>query len=415
MGGTGSQFPSTRWSLILDARTQDETRRQRAAQNLIEGYWKPVYCYLRKRRYRNEDAKDLTQDFFCEFFVTGRLLHPADKKIGRFRSFLLTALEHFISNVERDKKRKKRAPPKGIISLSSPQFEDIDLPAAAVTPEEAFDHAWTAVLLYQVIREVKKQYSSPEMLNHWRVFELKILAPALDNAQDLSMRQISQRCGVDSEGRAANMLITVKRRFRSVLRRRLRDLALSDSEAEAELREISAFNKLARLWEVGEDPPTGQDGLIKEQRRAEFLCDRLAEPLPLEPTAARTLPATLSYVLEQFTPFVGCSVGALLFDPDTDPSVIWQIKEQYREKAESCPSELERQVATVIYYAAIASALLFHEETLFRVNRITLFSYGELEEYFSQLLDIDWLAQNLTCLFKRVATICQERRKASGQ
>jgi DNA-directed RNA polymerase specialized sigma24 family protein len=415
MGGTGSQFPSTRWSLILDARTQDETRRQRAAQNLIEGYWKPVYCYLRKRRYRNEDAKDLTQDFFCEFFVTGRLLHPADKKIGRFRSFLLTALEHFISNVERDKKRKKRAPPKGIISLSSPQFEDIDLPAAAVTPEEAFDHAWTAVLLYQVIREVKKQYSSPEMLNHWRVFELKILAPALDNAQDLSMRQISQRCGVDSEGRAANMLITVKRRFRSVLRRRLRDLALSDSEAEAELREISAFNKLARLCEIGDDTPGGQDRPNRKQEEMELLRDRLADPLPLDPGVARTLPAALRHVLEHFAPFPDCSVGALLLDPDIDSSVLWQIKDRYREKAESSPSELERQVATVVYYAAIANALVFHEESLFGENKITTFSYSELEGHLSQLLEIDWLTTDLASLFERAYVICRGRRDLSSQ
>jgi hypothetical protein len=176
-----------------------------------------------------------------------------------------------------------------------------------------------------------------------------------------------------------------------------------------------SHEKLARLWEIGDNSPPDQDGLTKEQRRTEFLCDRLAEPLPFDPTAIGTLPMTLSYVFKHFTPFVGSSVGTLLFDPDTDPSIIWQIKEQYREKAESCPSKLERQVATVIYYTAIASALLFHVETLFRVNRITLFSYGELEEHFSQLLDIDWLTQDLICLFKRAATLCQEKGKASGQ
>jgi len=176
-----------------------------------------------------------------------------------------------------------------------------------------------------------------------------------------------------------------------------------------------SHEKLARLWKVGDDPPMDRDGPSKEQTRAELLCDRLAEPLPFDPTAARTLPTTLSYVLEQFTPFVNCSVGALLLDPDTDPSVIWQIKEQYREKAESCPSEVERQVATVIYYAAIASALLCHEETLFRENRITLFSFRELEAYFSQLLDIRWLTPDLISLFKRARIICRDRRKASGQ
>ena len=241
MGGMGSQFPSTHWSVILNARTQDETRRRLAIENLIEGYWKPVYCYLRKRGYANEEAKDLTQDFFCEFFLGTKLLQAADKKIGRFRQLLLTALKRFARNIERDKRRKKRAPSGGIFSLSSPQFAGIDPPGSADTPEQAFYHAWIADLLDHVLCEVKEQYNNPNMLNHWRVFQLKVLAPTLQNEHDLSMKQICERCGVASVEKAANMLITVKRRFRSILRRYVRNLVRSDTEAEAEFREIFGF------------------------------------------------------------------------------------------------------------------------------------------------------------------------------
>ncbi|MHC4110033.1 MAG: sigma-70 family RNA polymerase sigma factor [Planctomycetota bacterium] len=240
-GGTGSQFPSTHWSLILDARTQDGTRGQLATENLISGYWKPVYCYLRKRGYGNEEAKDLTQDFFCEFFLGPKLLQAADKKIGRFRQLLFTTMKRFISNVERDKKRKKRAPPRQILSLSAPEFMDVSLPGVANTPEKAFYHAWITNLLDQVIIEVKDQYSSPEMLNHWKVFQLKVLAPTLQNATDPSMKEICEQCGVASKQQAANMLITVKRRFQKVLKRHLRNLVRSDSEVEAEFREIFTF------------------------------------------------------------------------------------------------------------------------------------------------------------------------------
>jgi hypothetical protein len=177
----------------------------------------------------------------------------------------------------------------------------------------------------------------------------------------------------------------------------------------------SSHDRLARLWKVGDDTRGNQDVPTKEHKRSELLRDRLAEPLPLDPTAARTLSAALSYVLKQFAPFVGCSVGTLLLDPNTDPLVIRQIKDRYRERAESCTSELERQVATVIYYAAIASALLFHEQALFSEDRITMFSYKELEEHFSQLLDIHWLTADLASLFKKAHAICSERRKASGQ
>ena len=236
-----TRFPSTHWSAILNARTQDQTRRRLATESLIAGYWKPVYCYLRGRGYGNEEAEDLTQDFFCEFFLRAKLLQTADRKIGRFRQLLLTALKRFAGNAERDRKRKKRAPAGGILSFSSPTLAGMDLPEAAAAPEAAFYYAWITDLLDQVLTEVKEQYRSSGMARHWDVFQLKVLAPILENAEDLSLKRICQRCGVTTEGQAANMLITVKRRFRSVLKRRLRNLVRSEAEAEAEFREIFRF------------------------------------------------------------------------------------------------------------------------------------------------------------------------------
>jgi RNA polymerase sigma factor (sigma-70 family) len=241
MAGGRSRFPSTHWSAILNARTQDEARRRLATESLIAGYWKPVYCYLRRRGYGNAEAEDLTQDFFCEFFIRAKLLQAADREIGRFRQLLLTALKRFISNATRNKNRKRRAPAGGILSLSSPQFEGVDLPESAATPEQAFYYAWITDLLDQVLAEVKAQYSNSDMTRHWDVFQLKVLAPILQNAEDLSMKHICERCGVATEVQAANMLITVKRRFRSVLRRRLRNLVRSEAEAEAEFKEIFRF------------------------------------------------------------------------------------------------------------------------------------------------------------------------------
>jgi RNA polymerase sigma-70 factor (ECF subfamily) len=241
MEQVGGGFPSTHWSLILNARTQDETRRRLATESLIAGYWKPVYCYLRRRGCRNEEAEDLTQDFFCRFFIGAKLLRTADRQVGRFRQLLLTALKRFVNNVKRDKNRRKRTPSKGIISLSSPQLEGVDLPDSAATPEQAFYYAWITDLLDQVLAEVKEQYNNSGMATHWDVFQLKVLAPILQNAQSLSMRQICERCGVATEVQGANMLIVVKRRFQAVLRRRLRNLVRSDSETEAEFKELFQF------------------------------------------------------------------------------------------------------------------------------------------------------------------------------
>jgi hypothetical protein len=168
-----------------------------------------------------------------------------------------------------------------------------------------------------------------------------------------------------------------------------------------------SHEELARLWQVGADVPACQDRPSEEQKKTELLRERLAEPWPLageplpsDPAATRRLPEPLNFVLKQFKPFTGCSIGDLLFDPNTDPSVVWQIKHRYKERAESCSSELEREAATVIYYAAIATALLFHK-ALLRDAKITTFSHKELNEHFSRLLNIPWLTSDLVGLFKK--------------
>jgi len=174
-----------------------------------------------------------------------------------------------------------------------------------------------------------------------------------------------------------------------------------------------SHEKLARLWGVGDDASADRAEPTEDQRQGEALRDQLAAALPLDPTISATLPEALSHVLEEFHPLPDSSVGSLLLDPHTEPAVVGQIKDRYRAKAESCTGALERQAATAIYYAAIAYALVFQENSWFRENRITTFSYGQLEAHFSQLLGIRWLTPDLVRLFERAQAICREKAKAS--
>ncbi len=241
MGGTNSAMPLTRWSLILAARTEDGTRRRLALANLVELYWKPVYCYLRRHGYRNEEAKDLTQQFFCEFFFQGKLVHVADKDIGSFRQLLLTALKRFISNVERDRNRHKRSPKGGLVPLPSTDVGDIDLPGSEATPEEAFYYSWITTVLDYALAETKRQSCQAGMTVHWQIFYRKVLVPIFEDGQDISMKEICKLYGVESETKASNMLVTVKRRFQRVLKQRLCDLVRSETQADVEFQEILSF------------------------------------------------------------------------------------------------------------------------------------------------------------------------------
>jgi len=241
MGGTGSRLPETRWSLILGARTHDQTRRRLAIANITNAYWKPIYCHLRRRGYSNEEAKDLTQEFFCEFVLDGTLLQTADRELGCFRQLLSTALKRFTINVERDKNRKKRAPEGGVVALPSTEAGDFDPPSSEATPEQAFYYAWVTSLLDHALTETKKECCNAGLEVHWQVFYSRVLAPILNDAEETSFKNICQKYCIESESKAGNMIVTVKRRFREVLRRRLRDLVGSDSQAETEFQEILRF------------------------------------------------------------------------------------------------------------------------------------------------------------------------------
>jgi hypothetical protein len=172
-----------------------------------------------------------------------------------------------------------------------------------------------------------------------------------------------------------------------------------------------SHEKLARLWGVGDEAWADRAKPTQDQRKAEALRDQLAEALPLDPAVSVVLPEALSLVLEQFHPLADCSVGSLLLDSSADPTVVGQIKDRYRQKAESSACEAERQAATAIYYAAIAHALLFQEKAWFRENRITTFSYQELEAYFLQLHGLGWLTPELVRLFERAHVVCREKGK----
>ena len=241
MGGMESKLPETRWSLILGARTQDQIRRRLAIENLTIAYWKPIYCYLRRKGYQNEEAKDLTQEFFHGFILEGKLLQSANKEIGCFRQLLITTLKRFISNVERNKKRKKRSPKEGAIPLTSLESTNFDIPALETTADQAFDYAWITNLLDQTLVETKRQCYESDQQTHWQVFHRKVLAPIIDGASDISMEEIRQKYNLKDANQANSRIVTVKRRFGRILMHRLRDLTGSDESAEIEFNEIMRF------------------------------------------------------------------------------------------------------------------------------------------------------------------------------
>ena len=238
IGGSRESFQTTHWSEIFDAGTVDEVRRNIIIDALLQKYWKPVYCYIRRKGYDNEQAKDLTQAFFHEVVLNSNLIRQADREKGRFRTFLLTALDHYLIDAHRKAKAKKHAPSGGFVGLESCDLSGLTTAHSKMTPDQVFNYIWATEIIGQVISQVRKECYDTGKETHWQVFQAKILDPIMDNRTASSLRELCERYGIESEAKVSNMIVTVKRCFRRVLEDQLGRFVREDSDIEDEINEL---------------------------------------------------------------------------------------------------------------------------------------------------------------------------------
>jgi RNA polymerase sigma-70 factor (ECF subfamily) len=240
IGGIREAFLTTHWSFIEDIGAGPKEREKAMIGLLLERYWKPVYCYLRRKGYNNEDAKDLTQGFFQEVVLGRELIQQADRLKGRFRTFLLTSLDRYLINVQKAQTTQKRMPRNKLVSLKvePPELSDT---VSKLSPEDSFNYAWVSSLLEQVLTEVKAACQEEGKAVHWIVFNERLLQPVKNGIEPPAMSEICRKHGLKSPIKASNMIITVKRRLRRAFGEHLRNSVTSDEEAIDELNEIKRF------------------------------------------------------------------------------------------------------------------------------------------------------------------------------
>jgi DNA-directed RNA polymerase specialized sigma24 family protein len=230
-------FQTTCWQDIRAARTADHTHQRMAVAALAERYWRPVYWFLRRKGYDPEASHDLTQGFFQEIVLGHRFLELADPTKGRFRTFLLAALVRYVAGEYRRQKAERRCPHGGIRSLETCRtWEDAE-PAVA-DPERIFIYAWATEALERAMKEVREEFCSTGREIYWRVFHEKVVAPITMETDEPSLQELCRIHAVDTEKRASNMIVTAKRRFRSVLRRILAESVARESDVDDEIGEL---------------------------------------------------------------------------------------------------------------------------------------------------------------------------------
>lgn len=242
MGGMQRKFLTTHWSLIQTVgQDKDEDKDHALIDLLIRHYWKPVYCYLRRRGYGNEQAKDLTQSFFYDVVLGRQLIQKADPVKGRFRSFLLMALKRYLLTVRDKEAAQKRIPQSKLVSLETIEEDELLQACTQLTPEDSFNYSWISALLERVLEQVREECYRDGKTMQWHVFQARILDPIMNKTPPLSLDEISHKYGIKDPAKASNMIVTVKRRFSTALRKHLRESVASDEEVADELQEMMRF------------------------------------------------------------------------------------------------------------------------------------------------------------------------------
>lgn len=165
-------------------------------------------------------------------------------------------------------------------------------------------------------------------------------------------------------------------------------------------------DKLAQLWNMGNKIDQDKNEESQDQTKAELLRDRLARKIPLDHVVAQILPEALAQVCKDLQPFTGNSYGILLNDPLTDVTILKKIKNDNKKLVQHISLAAEYDVITVIYYAAIASALVYHDQ------RITSFSYGHLNDKYNSLLENTWFTRDIQNLFQKAIDCCGQKIKS---
>ena len=225
-------FAPTRWTVVLTAAHIDTTHARAALAQLCEAYWYPLYAYVRRKGYSPPDAEDLTQAFFAQV-LEEHFIVAADKEKGRFRSFLLTRLNHFLADEWDRLKAQKRGGGQRLIPLEGGtaetryQIEPVD----ARSPDKLFEHRWAVTLLERVFERLRQEYEA-----EGKAALFGELQGCLAQARAaVPYAEVGTRLGL-SEGALRVAVHRLRQRYRDVLRAEIADTVSGPEAVEEELR-----------------------------------------------------------------------------------------------------------------------------------------------------------------------------------
>ena len=239
---TAARFPTTRWSLVdLIRRGHAEATRE-ALEELLTRYLPALQAHLTLgRRVAADEADDLVQDFVARKILEKDLIARADRDLGKFRTFLLTALDRFLIDRIRSAGARKRSA-KMLAIDDQEEYLRSDQ-----TPSDIFDATWARGVLAEALRRMYHHCQTSDRMDLWRVFESRLVRPILEGTPPVDYRQLVESSGLKSPAHASNLLITAKRTFARTLRSVVAEYCRDEREMESEIQELREV--LARCGE----------------------------------------------------------------------------------------------------------------------------------------------------------------------
>lgn len=228
------RFATTRWSQVLAAGHSDTSGSREALSRLCESYWYPLYVYVRRWGYDADQAQDLTQEFFARL-LEKHYLRAADPSRGRFRSFMLASLKHFLAN-ERDRAGAiKRGGRTVVIPLELENAEgrySLE-PPVNETPETIYERRWALTLLERTLARLSREFATAGKGALFRRLE-----GYLTGEQDtLPYVELASELGM-TEGAVKVMVHRLRRRFGALLREEVGDTVSTPADVDDEIREL---------------------------------------------------------------------------------------------------------------------------------------------------------------------------------
>jgi len=232
----GAQFHTTHWSLVLAARLQESPEATEALEKLCRAYWYPLYAYIRRRGHDIHEAEDLTQEFFTRL-LEKNYLREVTREGGRFRSYLLTTLKHFLANEWDRAKAQKRGGGNIHFSLDNKEAEtryEFEL-KDDTTPESLFERRWALTLLDHVLSRLREDYAEAAKLEIFERLQVflsgdKRLIPYTEVAASLGL----------SEGSVKVAVHRLRKRYGELLRQEIAQTVATPEEVADEIRHLIA-------------------------------------------------------------------------------------------------------------------------------------------------------------------------------